>query len=393
MKETDLRDLFLRGSLKEKRLSQILAFAGDGKLLDSSMASVQFREYLQTIPRDLISEHAEECMQEGFENSPQALQDIVNEIGRRLGLEVRHGLYRGKKGYPGHDGLWFGSQNNAFVVEVKTTDTYRINLGRIDGYRESLIESKKLDLDKAYILIVLGNLQTGDLEAQIRGSKQAWHTRIIGINALLKLLELREMMDNLDADRITQFLKPIEFTRLDALLDLVFWSAEEAKGTGAEIADEAPPMGANGVRDGSLEIIEKNTGFKVLRRTRTTAEIPTRGIGFFFSYSKTYKRRGSTYFWYKYAPNHNTFLKSLPRAFLIFICELPHDLIIIPYEDFAKWIPELHTTPPNPGDSESFYWHINIAVQKNQLLLALKAGGKRPDLSVYRNDFEVMLED
>lgn len=391
MEETDLRDLYLKGSLKGKRLSQIIAFAGDGKLLDSSMASSQFRLYLQTLSRDILAEHTEECLLEKFESSPFALQDIVNEIGRRLGLIIKYGLYRGKKGFPGHDGLWFGPNKTSFIVEVKTTDAYRVDLERIDGYRESLIESKEVELDKAYILLVVGRQETGGLEAQIRGSKQAWHTRIIGIRALLKLLELQEMLDNLDAARITQFLKPIEFTRLDTLLELLFWSAEEAKEAEPETEEETSPLVANVVRDKCLKYIEEKTGFKVVRRTRTTAEIPARGMGLFFSYSKTYKRGGSTYFWYKYAPNHDTFLKSQSRAFLIFICELPHEVLIIPYEDFERWIPKLHTTPPEPINNTSFYWHINITVQNQNLLLTLKPGVKRPDVSIYRNNFQTML--
>jgi hypothetical protein len=46
------------------------------------------------------------------------LQDLVNEIGRRLSYDVRG--YQGVVNDIGFDGLWFDGKNH-IVVEVKTT--------------------------------------------------------------------------------------------------------------------------------------------------------------------------------------------------------------------------------------------------------------------------------
>jgi hypothetical protein len=53
------------------------------------------------------------------------------------------------------------------LVEVKTTDAYRIPLNTIAGYRERLIDNKEFDEDGSSILIVVGRNDTGELEAQI----------------------------------------------------------------------------------------------------------------------------------------------------------------------------------------------------------------------------------
>ncbi|MDX1563655.1 MAG: putative Ig domain-containing protein, partial [Gammaproteobacteria bacterium] len=45
-------------------------------------------------------------LESSFSNSGLALQDIVNEVARRLGFDVEPGRYRGKKGEIGFDGLW-----------------------------------------------------------------------------------------------------------------------------------------------------------------------------------------------------------------------------------------------------------------------------------------------
>ena len=40
-----------------------------------------------------------------FEKSGETLQDIVNELGRRLDFEVENGFYQGRTNAVGNDGL------------------------------------------------------------------------------------------------------------------------------------------------------------------------------------------------------------------------------------------------------------------------------------------------
>lgn len=46
-------------------------------------------------------------------------------------MKVTDGRYRGVKGQVGFDGLWMSVDGRAIVIEVKTTDAYRIDLDRI----------------------------------------------------------------------------------------------------------------------------------------------------------------------------------------------------------------------------------------------------------------------
>jgi hypothetical protein len=68
------------------------------------------------------------ALSQSFADSGLALQDIVNEIGSRLGAEITRGRYRGKVHQNGFDGLWRFPNRHAIVIEVKTTDAYRIDL-------------------------------------------------------------------------------------------------------------------------------------------------------------------------------------------------------------------------------------------------------------------------
>ena len=116
--------------IRGKQVDQIIAFAGSGRLLDGESTSGEFRELLQEIEDDLLISFAADCLTKKFENSGLALQDIVNQIGVRLGFQVKTGRYRGTPGQIGNDGLWL-APNHSIVVEVKTTDAYRSRSRRV----------------------------------------------------------------------------------------------------------------------------------------------------------------------------------------------------------------------------------------------------------------------
>jgi hypothetical protein len=216
-----------REQLETKLVHQIIAFAGTGQLADGSLAAAEFREFLGIVPSGHLGRYADECLRESFAGSGFALQDVVNQIGRRLGYSVIDGRYRGTVSEVGFDGLWNLPDGHTIVVEVKTTDAYRIDLQRLATYRRQLIANSRFDTDHSSILIVVGRQDTGDLEAQIRGSRHAWDVRLISVDALLRLMVVKEHVDDpATIRRIGDILKPREFTRLDEIVDIVFSAAE-----------------------------------------------------------------------------------------------------------------------------------------------------------------------
>src|SRR5262249_18174744 len=86
------------------------------------------------------------------------------------------------------------------------------------------------------ILFVVGRSDTGDLEAQIRGSRHAWDVRLISVDSLFRLVVLKESVDNPQIiQQICEILIPKEFTRLDHIVDIVFLAAEDAKEESDEV--------------------------------------------------------------------------------------------------------------------------------------------------------------
>jgi len=59
------------------------------------------------------------------------------KFGCRLGYHVEAGLYQGKTGKIGFDGIWRRENGYSIVVEVKTTNAYRIDINKIADYRNA----------------------------------------------------------------------------------------------------------------------------------------------------------------------------------------------------------------------------------------------------------------
>lgn len=202
-----------------------IATNGD-RLRDGSEGSHEFREFLTEVDSEKLSEFATYCIENVFNDSGQVLQEIINEIGRRLGFTVENGRYRGVRNDIGFDGIWTAN-GQSLVVEVKTTDAYTIKLDVIATYRDRLVEERRIPRDTP-ILIVIGRNDTSSLEAQVRGSRHAWSIRIVGIDALIKLMEVNLSTSSESVtEKIHTILRPFEYTRIDQIVDVVFTTAED----------------------------------------------------------------------------------------------------------------------------------------------------------------------
>ncbi len=106
------------------------------------------------------------------------------------------------------------------------------------------------------MLIAVGRQETGDLEAQIRGSQHAWDIRLISLEALLRLAAVKEELSDWDtSNKINQLLRPMEYTRLDGIVELLFAAKKDLE-TPAAVAppvEVTPSRAAATVTAGELE--------------------------------------------------------------------------------------------------------------------------------------------
>lgn len=371
-----------RRQLEDKHIQQIIAFAGGGKLTDDSEASSEIREFLRIVPSDLISKYISQCLEESFPNSGLALQDLVNEIGRRLDFAVTHGRYRGTTAHPGHDGIWSNSDGHNIVIEVKTTDAYRIDLNTIAGYRQALAKSGKVDLLRSSMLVVVGRQDTGDLEAQIRGSRHAWDMRVISVDALLGMLKLKEEIeDPTILKRIHGILVPREFTRLDPIVEIAFAAVEDIKAVDVEDIDDDDtdekkftPVAFHAE---CVLRIERTLGTSLIKQSRASFASADRAVRVVCAISRFHQRVRR--FWFAFHPHQQEFLEGAEKAFVAFGCGDAGKVLLIPLGDFVPWLENFNRTEK----PDRHYWHVKIRETGNKFAMNGRAGTKDIDITKY----------
>ncbi len=366
-------------------IEQVVSFAGNGKLADSSLCSQELREYFSGIDSATLAKYADYCLTEKFEKSGQVLQDIVNEFGRRLDYKATNGLYAGKKNAVGNDGLWFSPEKHSIVVEVKTTDAYRIPLDVIAKYRSHLVAAGEID-GLSSILIVVGREDTGELEAQVRGSRHAWDIRLISVEALIKLVQIKENSeDNETGKKIRSVLVPIEYTRVDGLVDVVFAAASDAQESIALPAHdqavdiEAPsqiisystdPVAIQKIREAIVASVSKERGVSLIKKTRAMYWTSDHSFRIACAVSNKYET-GNDY-WYAFHPLWLDFLSGGDGGVFYLGCINLNRAFGIPITELQEVLPKLNVTERAEGGK---YWHVKLDVGKlGEVFLSVPKG-------------------
>ena len=377
--------------LRDKQVHQLIAFAGGGKLLDESPCSAEFRTFLASVPSKHLQTYADQCLSESFDGSGFALQDIVNEIGARVGASVVRGRYRGTTKHTGQDGLWQFSTGRAIVIEVKTTDAYSINLNTIAAYRKALIASNQIAEETSSILLVVGRQETDNLEAQIRGSKYAWNIRVISVDALLRLMFFKEELeDPALVHRIHSVLVPHEFTRVDAIAELLFSAAKEIKQEADEsevesetTEDVEQPPGLKfapvSFNEDCVKRVQKALGVSLVKRTRTGYSSPDNETAVICAVSKEHNPESNPNYWFAFHPHQQEFLQPHAKNYVAFGCGSSEQVILIPFKTFEPWLEGSWTTTKE----DRTYWHIVIYRKGQAFTLRLRKGKKPVDLTPY----------
>ena len=390
--------------LQGKTLKQIVGFAGDGALRDGNETSREFREWLGRIQLPDLRKYAEECLESKFDESGRALQDIVNQVGRRLGFQMEDGRYRGAANASGHDGVWKLPNGRAIVVEVKTTDVYRISLDILAGYRRRVIESGGLREEHVSVLLVVGRQDASGLEEQIRGSSHVGNMRVISVDALLKIAEVKENVEEPTFQRIHDVLIPRDFIRLDGIAELVLSVAKDSTDEGASgEMTEAPSVSAlaetvarredPGARarvsfkTECLNRVERELKERgaiaadLIRRSQTTFHTPDKKCGVVCAVSKNYGDNARM-FWFGLSVNQQEFLGSHEQSWLALggDSEGGGTVFLFPWDEFSSSIlPHLRFTRDHDTGLPR-WWQVDI--RENDGNLELLTTGEQANISL-----------
>jgi len=363
--------------IEQYGIDQIVAIAGDGNIRDEGQCSEELREYFSEMSASKLAKYADKCLVDSFNNSGFVLQDIVNELGRRLDYMVENGLYRGRRGLIGFDGIWKDDDGHSLVVEVKTTDAFRINLDTIAVYRSGLIDEGKISSDSS-ILIVVGRQDTGDIEAQIRGSRHAWDIRLISIDALFRLVDLKESAEEDETiNKIQGILVPFEYTRLDNIIDIVFTAARDVEAVvesevedvttapeGIETAttqEHTPQAVMISIRNRIVESISSREGINLITQTRSKFWTPDHDVRVIATISKFYDE-GRGGYWYGCRPQQREFLENGDTGFYVLGCVGRDHAFALPKEFILDVLDQMNTTTNDDG--EILHWHIHLELDE-----------------------------
>jgi hypothetical protein len=316
-----------------------------------------------------------------------------------LGYHVTNGRYSGTAKKIGFDGLWFDGQRH-LVIEVKTTDAFRINLETLGGYAKRIRAEKGLTESDAVTLIVVGRQDTGDLEAQVRGSRLAWSIRLISVEALLKLARLNESVDDPNLlERIRRVVLPIEYTRVDNIIDLVFETQQET-GIQADVFDQeekleseesrpkgtrstAPALTPRPVLDKKrLEIVNaffRSRDAEAQRRSQTNFEDPVRGLRVACAVSKRYDGYYQPY-WYAFHPAWLKFLEEGREAYFVLGGMDINDAFAIPVSVVKQNLENLNRS----DKPDRYYWHVVLKKENGKLVWNLTKTGTTVSLEPFR---------
>ena len=340
-------------TVAEMSIVQIVTNAGNGQLLDGSECSVELREYLGQIPSDKLAEYADYSFKNKSEDKGKVLQDVVNELGRRLDYSVDNGNYQGSQNRIGNDGLWVSPEGHSIVVEVKTTDTYSISLDTIAQYRRSLLENGRI-LENSSMLLVVGRYDTGQLEAQVRGSRYAWDMRLISVDSLINLVNLKESTEDREtSSKIRQILVPMEYTRLDHLIDVMFTAAKDVEAVAehesptGELEESNEPSGESGTwvftpqtiidetRNKLLKAISLRKAVNLIRKSPSLYRDSKGEVAVACTASKRYQKNDLDY-WYAYHQQWDEFLGASHDGTFLLGCVAQILVSLFPIPSFTQ---------------------------------------------------------
>ncbi|MER9102672.1 hypothetical protein NKH95_01855 [Mesorhizobium sp. M0848] len=375
--------------------------------MDETECSVELRAFLSEVEAEELERYVTECLaptagrsrqkiRRRFDDSGFVLQDVVNEIGRRLDFAVTNGVYQGRPHLTGFDGIWRDGSGTDLVIEVKTTDTYSISLDTVDRYRRDLIE-KGVIADGSAVLFIVGRDDTGALEAQIRGSQHAWTMRMIGAASLIRLLHVKVNAESpFVVDRIRSIVRPIEYTRVDRIVDLMFEvradtddpapepessdiiQSSDIQGTSPRShRASAPTAGIESLRQAAADVVSEYLIVRLTRRRRSSFETANDAVRAVVSVSKRYNRDYQSY-WYAFYDTQRAYLTDATSGYLVLCAADTGRVWTVPVSVIEPLVRSMNSTTRADGQ---IYWHVLTKLAGHDCVLV--AGDQELTLTPY----------
>lgn len=220
----------------------------------------------------------------------------------------------------------------------------------------------------------------------MRGSRHAWDIRLISFEMLMRLVAVKEDLETPQAlQKIRQILQPREYTKVDAIIDLVFSAAKDAKEEEVlqqeiEPAEEAEKkFSPVNFREACITRIQNHLGVLLVKRSLSLYSSADDKIAVLCINSRKYETGRKTGFWFGFHRHQKETLENYNSGYIAFGCGSEQTIIEIPLKIFGGWLKDLNTTEME----DRFFWHVHIHEVKGKYMLVQRAGGNPVDLTKY----------
>lgn len=238
----------------------------------------------------------------------------------------------------------------------------------------------------------MGREDTGELEAQIRGSRYAWDVRLISIDAFLRLMKIRQDLDSPSVEeRIRAVLIPREYTRVDEIIDLVFSTTEDIlEEAPDELGEDNEIESAPGEKESKerekpvsfnlacVERIGKSLHVELTKQSRVIFGDLDSGLKITCAVSKEYKNAGGLGYWFAFHQHQLETLSEAPSAYACFGCGSPEQIAILPLDFIESQLEGMNQTTREDG---RLYWHVQIHKEGEQWIMHRRKGFDWPNIT------------
>lgn len=344
-----------------KNIEQILVWIGN---INEEEKKEELRSFFKLIPLEQIKKYLYECINSKFADKGFVFQDLVNELGIRLGNDVSFGRYKGKKGENGYDGLWKSKSGHVFIVESKTTDNFSLDLERLNTYRQKLINSGEVSEKDSSILLVVGQKETNTIVNTITGSKYKWNMSVIGVDSLLKIVEKRDKEDDVEIydKQISNILKLEENVDMDKLIEITFPEKQKELRKSSKTFNFRSTKKRKENVNFYIECMSEINKEKKIHLSKKVGsskvlyEDKLKHIGVIIIISNITKKETYDSFWFAYHDHYKEYMKQYKEKYIALGCGSKEDILLLPIHIMDQNIDKMGFS----NKKNKVHWHVYV---------------------------------
>ena len=187
-------------------------------------------------------------------------------------------------------------------------------------------------------------------------------------------------------ERIQQILQPLEYTRLDNIVAMLFNTTEDIKiyeSTSSQDQDESS-RGKNSAKpvayhEECLNRLSEHFKKPLVKQGRCFFASSDDKVRVVCAVSKEYghAQEGKTGYWFAFHPNQQEFLASVAQGYVAFGCGSAKNIILFAKDEFLKNLPLLNQTIREQRN----YWHVIIENRDGKWTLKRSKESGKVDIS------------